>query len=214
MLKIEPVLILSLALAGVAGCATTIDSRDFPALHERREPIRRIAVVPFRPAGELARARASTTAVPAGVATSLVARYLSEALALRGVAVVPAEDMSRVLAADPSIDGRLAPRAVAELAAAKFGADAVLFGEVSRYEERRGQAAGATRPAAVGFEVTLYTAPGSEKLWSAVFSETQQPLSSNVLSTTRYPGGGMRWLTAEELARWGAEETVRALPLQ
>jgi hypothetical protein len=62
--------------------------------------------------------------------------------------------------------------------------------------------------------VTLYTAPGSEKLWSAVFSETQQPLSSNVLSTTRYPGGGMRWLTAEELARWGAEETVRALPLQ
>jgi hypothetical protein len=214
MLKIEPVLILSLALAGVAGCATTIDSRDFPALHERREPIRRIAVVPFRPAGELARARASTTAVPASVATSLVARYLSEALALRGVAVVPAEDMSRVLAADPSIDGRLAPRAVAELAAAKFGADAVLFGEVSRYEERRGQAAGATRPAAVGFEVTLYTAPGSEKLWSAVFSETQQPLSSNVLSTTRYPGGGMRWLTAEELARWGAEETVRALPLQ
>jgi len=214
MLKIEPVLILSLALAGAAGCATTIDSRDFPALHERREPIRRIAVVPFRPAGELARARASTTAVPAGVATSLVARYLSEALALRGVAVVPAEDTSRVLAADPSIDGRLVPRAVAELAAAKFGADAVLFGEVSRYEERRGQAAGATRPAAVGFEVTLYTAPGSEKLWSAVFSETQQPLSSNVLSTTRYPGGGMRWLTAEELARWGAEETVRALPLQ
>jgi hypothetical protein len=131
MLKIEPVLILSLALAGVAGCATTIDSRDFPALHERREPIRRIAVVPFRPAGELARARASTTAVPAGVATSLVARYLSEALALRGVAVVPAEDMSRVLAAEPSSDGRLAPRAVAELAAATFGADAVLFGEVS-----------------------------------------------------------------------------------
>lgn len=214
MLKIEPVLILSLALAGAAGCATTIDSRDFPALHERREPIRRIAVAPFRPAGELARARASTTAVPASVATSLVARYLSEALALRGVAVVPAEDMSRLLAADASIDGRLAPRAVAELAAAKFGADAVLFGEVSRYEERRGQAAGATRPAAVGFEVTLYTAPGSEKLWSAVFSETQQPLSSNVLSTTRYPGGGMRWLTAEELARWGAEETVRALPLQ
>ena len=65
----------------------------------------------------------------------------------------------------------------------------------------------------VGFEVTLYTAPGSQKLWNGVFNETQQALSENILSTYRYPGGGMRWLTAEELAQWGAEETVLQIPI-
>jgi hypothetical protein len=46
-----------------------------------------------------------------------------------------------------------------------------------------------------------------------VFNETQRPLSSNVLVASRYPGGGSRWLSAEELARWGAEETARSMPI-
>jgi hypothetical protein len=100
------------------------------------------------------------------------------------------------------------------LVAVEFGADAVLLGAVTRFRERSGQAAGTMHPAAVGFEVTLYTAPGAQRLWNAVFSETQQALSENVLSTYRYPGGGTRWLTAEELAQWGARETVAAIPLQ
>ena len=62
--------------------------------------------------------------------------------------------------------------------------------------------------------MTLYTAPGAQKLWKAVFAETQQALSENILSTYRYPGGGMRWLTAEELAKWGAEETVLEFPIR
>jgi hypothetical protein len=33
-----------------------------------------------------------------------------------------------------------------------------------------------------------------------------------VLQTIRYPGGGTRWLTLEELARWGAREVARDLP--
>ena len=55
--------------------------------------------------------------------------------------------------------------------------------------------------------------PVKHELWNGVFAETQQALSENILSTYGYPGGGMRWLTAEELARWGAEETVLQIPL-
>ena len=128
--------------------------------------------------------------------------------------MVPAEDVARVLPTEASPERPLVPRVVAQVAATEFGAYAVLLGEVSRFEERSGQAAGTRHPAGVGFEVTLYTAPGAQKLWSAVFNETQQALSENVLSTYRYPGGGMRWLTAEELAQWGAKETVRALPIE
>jgi hypothetical protein len=203
-----------LALAGAAGCVAPVESRDYPALRERKEPIARIAVAPLRPTGELAQKRVSDAGVPPGVATALVARYLSEALASRGIAVVPAEDLARALAIESATDRRLVPRAVAQVAAEEFGADAVLLGEVSRFEKRSGQAAGTLHPAAVGFEVTLYSAPGARRLWSGVFSETQQALSENVLSTYRYPGGGTRWLTAEELARWGAKETVAAIPLQ
>jgi hypothetical protein len=192
----------------------TVDSRHYPALREHKASIRRIAVAPFRATGPLARLPETATGATPRLATTLVARYVSEALAARRVAVVPAEDVARVLPAGAPSEQRLVPRMVAELVASEFGADAVLLGEVSRFEERSGQAAGTRHPAGVGFEVTLYSAPGAERLWSASFNETQQPLSANVLSTHRYPGGGMRWLSAEEFARWGATETMAALPLE
>ena len=107
----------------------------------------------------------------------------------------------------PRLDGV----AAAEVASRKFGATAVLTGQVTRYRERPGEALGTSRPASVGFELSLYTAPAGEKLWTARFEETQQPLSENVLHTRRYPGRGMRWLTAAELARWGVQAAVDAL---
>jgi hypothetical protein len=214
MLKTVPAILSLLALALAAGCQNPVESRGFPALHERREPITRIAVAPFRASGRLAQAPARSTSVPSSLATTLVARYVSEAIAARGIAVVPAEDVALAFTVESSAGQRMPPRAVAQVVAAKFGADALLLGSVSRFDERRGQAAGTLQPASVGFEVTLYTAPGAQKLWGAVFSETQQALSENILSTYRYPGGGMRWLTAEELAKWGVEETVLQLPLR
>ena len=213
MLKSVPGFVFLITLVGTAGCVETVKSRDFPALNERKAPITRIAVAPFRAMGSLSRRTGSTAAVPPSVATALVTRYLTEALAARGVAVVPADDVARALATQQPVEERLVPRAVAQVVAEKFGADAVLLGSVTRFDERRGQAAGALHPAAVGFDVTLYTAPGSQKLWNGVFAETQQALSENLFSTHRYPGGGMRWLTAEELARWGAEEMVLQIPL-
>jgi hypothetical protein len=89
----------------------------------------------------------------------------------------------------------------------------VLLGDAWRYVERSGEAAGTLRPASIGFEVTLYSAPGGQKLWSGVFDETQRALGENVLNAGRYPGGGTRWLTAEELLRWGATETATAMPV-
>jgi len=213
MLKNTTGLLCLLVIACAAGCAQTVESRDFPALRERRESITRIAVAPLRAAGGLAQKRESATSVAPDVATALVGRYLSEALQRRGIPVVPADDVARVLATQVPANQRLVPRAVARVVAAEFGADAVLMGDVTRYRERSGQAAGTLHPAAVGFEVTLYSAPGAQRLWNGVFSETQQALSENVLSTYRYPGGGTRWLTAEELAQWGAKETVAAIPL-
>ena len=56
-------------------------------------------------------------------------------------------------------------------------------------------------------------APGGEQLWRATFDERQQALSENVFNAARYPGRGSRWLSAGELARWGAEEVAQVMPV-
>jgi curli biogenesis system outer membrane secretion channel CsgG len=191
------------ALLTASACTPTVATQARPALAELDAPLRRIAVLPFS-AAPLVRAEAGG-ASPRDAA-QLVSRYVAEALAARGVEVVAPEDIASTLAqANPS---ERAGRVIRE----KHGADAVVIGDVTRWEERKGEAYGAMKAAAVGFRVTLQGEDG-RTLWSAEFDERQQPLGENVLRAGQYPGGGSRWLTAEELARWGAQETVGALPL-
>lgn len=201
---------LALAVLGLAlgsGCTPTISGQARPALAELSAPLRRIAVLPMRVSPLLATSP-ETGATPPSAAARLVSRYLAEALAARGLEVVAPEDVAATLAElDPS-------QHVAQLLAAKHGVDAVLAGDLTRWEEREGEALGTLHSAAVGFRVTLMSAPAGERLWDADFDERQQPLGDNVLRAGRYPGGGTRWLSAEELARWGAQEIVRALPLE
>ena len=180
-------------------CVATVADRSYPALDARRAPVARIAVAPFgvRPEG-------------VGDAAGLAARHLAETLVARGVEVVGPEDVARAL-------GGAAPGAgVPELAALvqqQFGADTLVLGEITRWIEREGGAAGTLRPASVGVRVEMYGAPQGERLWEGDFDHTQQALSENLLLTPRYPGGGSRWLTAEELAQFGAAELAAALPL-
>ena len=200
MLKRGRALALVLAAsAAVAGCAGTVAGRSFPALDQRREPIARIAVAPLGVKREGAVASAP-----------LVASQLAEGLRKRGVGVVPPADVGLAIgAADPA--GGVP--ALAALAKSQFGADALLLGEITRWVDREGGAAGSQQPAAVGLHVALYSAPEGERLWEGDFDHTQQALLSNVLVTPRYPGGGLRWLTAEEFADFAASELAAALPL-
>jgi hypothetical protein len=205
-----------LALAGsalaLAACAATVRSQSYPPLAEHPAP-QRIAVVPFEAAGSLAEAAASEPEmVLPGYASELVARQLAARLAAGGREVVAPEDVAQLLRAEAASAGELGPDRIARLAADRFGADAVLVGTVHRFRERSGGAAGSFGPASVGFEVTLLSAPDGQRLWRGLFDETQAGLSENVLNALRYPGAGTRWLTAEELSRWGAEEVASALP--
>ncbi|HEU4429591.1 MAG TPA: hypothetical protein VFT98_12600 [Myxococcota bacterium] len=192
------------ALLGTLACTETVATQARPALAELNAPLRRIAVMPFS-ATALVRHEAGEESPQA--AAQLVSKYVAEALAARGVEVIAPEDVATALAgAGPD------ELAAAVLARSK-GADAVVIGELTRWEEREGEAMGTFHAAAVGFRVALRSAPASKALWSAEFDERQQPLGENVLRAGQYPGAGTRWLTAEELARWGAQEIVRKLPL-
>lgn len=198
-----------LAAAGLValalGCAQTVVSWEDAALAERAPQIERIAVAPLQPGAQFAdQPEVSRTA------SQLLGRYLAEELAALGVDVVPPSDVARAL----GLEGSVAPldaRDVARLAGEEFGARGVLVGRVLRFRKRSGEAAGTTQSASVAFEVTLYEAPGGQRLWGATFDETQKPLFENLGNFFRYPGRGSRWLTVEELARWGAREVAGAL---
>ena len=188
-----------LASALAVGCVGTVVDQSFPALDEGRPPIRRIAVARL-----VARPEAAIAAAP------LVARQLAEALAARGVEVVLPDVIGQAGAA---VEGAAGLAELADRLHRELGVDALLVGEITRWVEREGGAAGSQRPASVGVQVELYGAPDAQRLWRGEFDRTQQSLLSNVLLTPRYPGGGTRWLTAGEFAQFAASELAAALPL-
>jgi hypothetical protein len=198
------------------GCAfDTVRQETFPALQERGGvTVTKVVMVPFGVRGDLARIGPQNTTATVEEVTKLVTRYVSEALTARGVQVVPADDFQISLVnagVDPSVPENR--RAVANLAAFEFGADGVVTGDVTRFRDRTGQSLAAANPASVGFSVNLLDAPAARRLWGGTFEETQQPLTENLFNASRYPGGGSRWLTAEELARWGAREMSKSMPV-
>jgi hypothetical protein len=175
-----------------------------------RGALERLAVLPFYPDPSLPGGR-----LPEGLSATavaeLVTRAVSDAIAARGISLIPASDVETAFIGSGTPVPRLNAREAAPLAAKSFGATGVLLGQVFRYREREGQALGAGAPASVAFEVTLHEAPSGFRLWSARFDETQRPLTDNLFNVRRYPGGGSRWLTAAELLRWGADAMADAL---
>lgn len=209
MKRRERMLFVLLAVAILlAGCSrpSLVHGTDHPALN-KQPPIGRVAVVPFTMSEKLLRER------EAAVSAEVMAHQTAEALTRRGKQVVPPSDVARAMQANGIDLDAPALLPLAQLVAREFGADALAMGRVHRWREREGSAAASAKPASVGFELTLRAAPGGQKLWSAVFDETQKSAGENVLVTSQYPGAGTRWLTAEELGGWGASEVVGKAPL-
>ncbi len=169
-----------------------------------------VVLVPFYPRHDLVQGLAGK-GISAEDVAALVTGFFGDALAAEGVRVVPASDLELAFSSQGRATPRRDPQAAAELAARDFGATSVVLGEVYRWRERSGEALGTDRPASVGYQLSLHQAPGGRRLWFSRFDETQRPLSADVRNLGRYPGGGSRWLTAAELARWGAAAAAESL---
>jgi len=208
-------LVLALLLAsiglpclGLLSCAPQVRGTQHPSLFQTGDPVDSMAIVPFsRPLN-----RAGDPQLDEGAA--LVERFLAEAFAARGVKIIPAADVAIAIRAsglDPTKP--VSPREFAQLCASEFGVASILTGEMRRYRKRIGEALGARQPASVAFDVALHSAPRGGRIWSAVFDETQKSMTENILRSRHYPGGGTRWLSGPEFAKWAASEIVTEAPV-
>ncbi len=92
-----------------------------------------------------------------------------------------------------------------------IGAQAVLYGVISRYVDtaQRGQIA--REGTAVGFKLWLIDPSSGVELWSASFDKANAPLSDNLLLMGEAIDSGLRYRTAPELLRFGFVEAARTL---
>lgn len=209
-------------VAGIDGCRskTATDIGGGPIVQQRRiasspEVLRKVAVIPLYPAETLgaAETRASAGATPPArwEIAALVSNFVAEALAGQGIGAVGPSDVELAFTGEGYAVPRLDPVAAAKLSATSFAASGVLLGRVMRYREREGGAGGATRPASVALEISLHEVPSGRRLWVGRFDETQPSITANVFRARQYPHSGTRWLSASEMARWAADEIVRAM---
>ena len=106
-----------------------------------------------------------------------------------------------------AVEKEVTPAEAGRRVALRLKADAALTGLVRVYRERGGSRYG-DDPAAVAFEVKLVAADG-RVLWGGNYYEVQRPCNEDVQGCLKR---GFGFLTAEELASYGAEQLVERFP--
>jgi len=113
------------------------------------------------------------------------------------------------LAKDQTADS---PRSLAVRLGRKLKAAHIIAGTVWRYRERTGTARASASPASVAFVVYIIDVADGKRLWEGSHFETQKPLSESIFEARTFFKRGARWLSVDELARYGVEEIVEQFP--
>ena len=208
--------VLALGL-GCGGVRTPLTIRPDPVIASpnpapARAALSKVCILPFTPPPSAYVVSGSTEdPLTPDETAALITTLLAEALSARGVAIMQLEANPEAPGAEALAAARTNPLLASEVAAERCTSTSVVIGRVHRLRERGGSAAGSARPASVYFEASLHEVPGGRRLWSGRFDETQQSLTASPLRAREYPGGGTRWLTATDFARWGARKMAEAL---
>ncbi len=117
-------------------------------------------------------------------------------------------DAYRTLTTDPALD---TPRQRAVRLGKVLDAPVVMVGTVWKYRERGALADMPDSAASVGFALYLIDTNTGVRFWRGAFDETQQALTEDVVDGVKRLGMGLRWLSAEELARYGVKSVLRKL---
>jgi hypothetical protein len=143
-----------------------------------------------------------------------ITSYVQEALERRyRDKVIFLDEVSRVFQEIPRDDTKDTPRSLAQKAGEALGADLMIVGAIWRYRDRIQEPMGPERGASVAFDMYLIGVSGAKTVWKKRFDETQRPLTEDIRGAKKLIKKGARWLSADELARYGVEEVFKRFPL-
>ncbi len=123
----------------------------------------------------------------------VMAEALEELLTARGLRVLQIHPNTVETLTDPA-----SGPAIARQIGQRFGADAVLAVELTRYRDRQGSTYAAVSPAAVSFSYRLLAADGSPLCNGTVEAEQQSSLANIFKFSFKR---GFRWLSGPEFVR-------------
>jgi len=139
--------------------------------------------------------------------------YVQEALQKRhGEKVIPLNDVRTVFDRIPKNEAVDTPRDLAQKTGHALGTDLIIVGTVWKFKERVGGAMAVESPASVAFAVGLIDVTSGRMLWKAAFDKTQRSLSEDIRDARAFFQKGAKWLTANELARYGVNEIFKKFP--
>jgi len=145
-------------------------------------------------------------------ADRVINRLLTAALKQRYAArLVPWEEVVTAygsIGQDPLND---TPRKRAIQLGQAVQADIVVVGTIWRFREKGAVEGVPDSPASVGFALYLVDVETGARLERGFFDGTQKALTEDVLGGAKQLGMGLRWLSAEELARFGIKTVLRKL---
>ncbi|MGH7914529.1 MAG: GNA1162 family protein [Candidatus Binataceae bacterium] len=164
--------------------------------------VHRVAVMPI-----IDHPNATGEPIEEGAAESLTADIWSRMTLISGWDVVAESDVRGVMQ-------QLPPTTLANMQdnAIKLGrevsADAVVYGTVTRYQERVGSDYAAKSPAAVAFALHLIDLHNGVVLWTARYARQQEALTQNIFNVSSFLASRGRWVRAQDLAQRGVNEAL------
>jgi hypothetical protein len=146
-------------------------------------------------------------------ADRILSGHVHEALKTRfGEKVIPLSRMYEVHEGIPKNQYTDTARILAQKTGSALGANLITVGTIWRFRERVGGAMGVESPASVAFAVGLVDVSNGKILWNAHFDKTQRSLSEDILDAPAFFKKGAKWLTADQLARYGVNEIFKKFP--
>lgn len=121
--------------------------------------------------------------------------------------VVPLPRAAKIydeLPQDRSVD---TPRQLAQRFGKAAGADHVILGSVWRYRHRTPDTG-----ASVAFTIYLLEVDNGRRVWRGRFDKTQLALTDDLGDAGSFFRSGARWLSAEELGRFGIKQVMQDFP--
>jgi hypothetical protein len=89
-----------------------------------------------------------------------------------------------------------------------FDADSIMVGSLYRFEDRIGGDYGVESPASVSFDLDVIQVSSGRNIWSRRFNETQTSLFENLYKLRSFIRNKGKWITADDLAKYGLEEVL------